>query len=226
VVYFEAYARWDRHAPLNLLAKSGLLAERERLPVLPVVFILRRRGYRSQGGRLELQVNGVTTQSLQFREVPLWEVTPQPWWEDAPTLMALYPLCRHDQRPRAAVVHATQVIERRITGDLERADALSLLDMFGEMAYPGLNVEAIIGSEKMGESKLSRSMMLKGKLQQARETIMHLLGRRFGGEPMLRDVETALVDIDSLETLNALLDQAIDCRNLAHFCAELPALSR
>ena len=138
VVYFEAYARWNRHAPLNLLAKSGLLAERERLPVLPIVFILRRRGYRSQDGRLELKVGGKVTQLLQFREVPLWEVEPQTWWEDAPALMPLYPLCRHGRRPRESIVHATQVIEERIVDDIQRADALSLLDLFGEMAYPWL----------------------------------------------------------------------------------------
>ncbi len=124
VVYFEAYARWNRRAPLNLLAKSGLLAERERLPVLPIVFILRRRGYRSQNGRLELNVGGKVTQLLLFHEVPLWEVEPQPWWENAPALMPLYPLCRHGRRPRAAIVHATQVIEQRLVGDMQRTDAL------------------------------------------------------------------------------------------------------
>src|SRR5260370_3716613 len=32
VVYLEAYTYWRKEAPWNLLAKSGLLSERERLP--------------------------------------------------------------------------------------------------------------------------------------------------------------------------------------------------
>ena len=228
VLYFEAFARWDRHAPLNLLAKAGLLAERERLPVLPVVFILRRRGYRPQGGRLELRVGGEVTQLLTFREVALWEVEPQPWWEDAPALMTLYPLCRHDQRPRTAVAHAANVIEGRIVGDLERADALSLLDLFGEMAYPRLDVEAIIGREKMRESKFGRSMRLEGQhegeLRRARLAVLHVLRKRFASDA-LQDIESALAGVDTLEVLDALLDRAVDCRSLEAFRAELPAVT-
>ncbi len=225
VIYFEAFARWNRHTPLNLLAKAGLLAERERLPVLPIVFILRRRGYRSQGGRSELTVKGEVTQLLRFREVPLWEVIPQPWWEDTPELMALYPLCRHGPPPRESIVHATEVIEHRIGGGVERADALILLDLFGEMAYPRLDVEAIIGSEKMLESKIGRSMQRRGQLQQARMDILLFLRKRFGPET-LSDLESVLGDIDSLETLNTLLDHAVDCRSLAAFRTELPVQPR
>src|SRR5579871_2339613 len=30
VVYFEAYTRWKRHAPWNVMSKAALLSERER----------------------------------------------------------------------------------------------------------------------------------------------------------------------------------------------------
>jgi hypothetical protein len=73
VVYFEAYTYWDRHAPWNLLAKTGLLSERERLPTRVLLFILQRRGYRPQNGQFRLELGGEPTQQLWFREVPLWE---------------------------------------------------------------------------------------------------------------------------------------------------------
>lgn len=102
VVHFEAYTRWDRHVPWNLLVKAAMLSERERLPTRTVVFILRPRDYRPLGGRFVLQVGGEETQTLRVHEVPLWEQVPQPWWEEVPALMPLYPLCRHGRPPREA----------------------------------------------------------------------------------------------------------------------------
>jgi hypothetical protein len=51
------------------------------------------------------------------------------------------------------------------------------------------------------------------------------LRKRFVSEA-LHDVENALTEIDSLEPLSVLLDRAVDCRSLAEFRAELPALSQ
>ena len=36
-------------------------------------------------------MGGEPTQQLWFREVPLWGLDPEPWWEEVPGLMALYP---------------------------------------------------------------------------------------------------------------------------------------
>src|SRR5260370_14809286 len=58
VVYFEAYATWRDDARWNILAKSALLSERERLPTRTLVFILRRKGYRAQRGRFRLAARG------------------------------------------------------------------------------------------------------------------------------------------------------------------------
>src|SRR5437868_12996609 len=38
VVYFEAYTYWEEAIPWSVLAKSGLLSERERLPTVSLVF--------------------------------------------------------------------------------------------------------------------------------------------------------------------------------------------
>src|SRR5439155_22489982 len=54
VVYMEAYTRWVESAPWSVLAKSGLLSERERLPTCSLVFILLPLGYREQGGTFRL----------------------------------------------------------------------------------------------------------------------------------------------------------------------------
>src|SRR5947209_7984482 len=54
VVYFEFYTTWDADAPWQMLAKSGLLSERERLPTLCIAVVLRKAGFRSPGGQLRL----------------------------------------------------------------------------------------------------------------------------------------------------------------------------
>src|SRR6266700_5292354 len=61
VVYLEAYTYWRREAPWNLLAKSGLLSERERLPTRCLVYILRPHGYKPQDGRFQLEVGDEAT---------------------------------------------------------------------------------------------------------------------------------------------------------------------
>src|SRR2546422_77957 len=99
VVYMEAYTRWHPAAPWSVLAKSGLLSERERLPTISLVYFLLPPGYRPQGGTLKLRVGSQTTQQIWFREICLWKQEPAEWWEDSPGLMPLYPLCRH-HRPR------------------------------------------------------------------------------------------------------------------------------
>jgi hypothetical protein len=48
IVYFEAYTNWRAEARWNILAKSGLLSEREHLPTRTLVFVLTPRGYRAQ----------------------------------------------------------------------------------------------------------------------------------------------------------------------------------
>src|SRR3954454_12697868 len=40
VVYFEFYTTWDRDAPWQMLAKSGILSHRERVPTLCIAVVL------------------------------------------------------------------------------------------------------------------------------------------------------------------------------------------
>ncbi len=112
VLYFEAFTEWNDDALWNLLAKSGLLSERERLPTRCVVFVLRPDGGRPEGNEFRLSLGKNVTQLLSFQTVLLWELVPEPWWDQSPGLMALYPLTRHPEGPARAVAHAADAIER------------------------------------------------------------------------------------------------------------------
>ena len=55
VVYFEFYTTWDGNAPWDMLAKSGLLSQRQQLPTVCIAVVLRRQGFRTQKGQLWLK---------------------------------------------------------------------------------------------------------------------------------------------------------------------------
>ena len=152
VVYFEAYTTWDDDARWNMLAKSGLLSERERLPTKCLVFILLPDGYRPQNGEFRLTIDGRTTQLLSFEEVRLWEQEPQPWWEESPGLMTLYPLTRHPGSPEDALRHAATTIEGRVRDSVRCAELLTVLGVFGTLAHRDIDPFDIIGRHRMRES--------------------------------------------------------------------------
>jgi hypothetical protein len=223
VVYFEFYTTWDRDAPWDVLAKSGLLSRREKLPTRCLLFILRKAGYKEQGGQLRLAVGGEPTQHLWFREVPLWGLDPEPWWEEVPGLMALYPLCRHGRKPRDAVRHAAAAIEERLVDPGARADGLYLLNIFGGLAYPRLDIEGLIGREKMRESKVYRAAVEEGELKRQRTAILQVLRARFGPE-VSAEFAAPLDALPSLERMEPLLDVAATCAHPEDFRAALGAL--
>ena len=216
VVYFEAYTRWERRAPWNLLSKAALLSEREELATQTIVFVLQRRGYRPQGGQFRLEVAGEPTQQLWFREVLLWEQQPQPWWEDVPQMMPLYPLCRHGQRPRESVVHAAGVIRERIPSRLDQEDALFLLSIFSNLAHRGLDVESIIGSEIMMGTRIGQKLWNLGQLDARREDIVGALEVRFGTE-VAQSFAAAITAVDDMELLKVLIRLAIRCADPDEF---------
>src|SRR5258707_111911 len=82
VVYMEFYTYWNHDVPWSVLAKSALLSERERLPTMSLVYVLRPRGYHDTGGTHRLAIEGQPSQQVWFREIRLWEQEPQDWWED------------------------------------------------------------------------------------------------------------------------------------------------
>jgi hypothetical protein len=229
LVYFEFYTQWDSDAPWDMLAKSGLLSRREWLPTVCVPVVLQRRGYNFPEGELRLEAAGGPTQQLWFREVLLWELVPEAWWENEPGLMALYPLTHHRRQPREAVRHAAQAIEQQLTGTVERANGLFLLNIFAGLAYPRLDVEKIIGREKMQESRFSREMREEGRLEGRREgeltarrsDILDILQERFGSRAK-QQVEATLNSIEDVDQLKRLHRLAWSAADMNQFRAGLP----
>lgn len=227
VVYMEAYTRWQASAPWSVLAKSGLLSERERLPTVSLVFICLPQGYHAQRGRIQLVATGTTTQLVRFREICLWRQQPQPWWEKSAGLMALYPLCRHRQLPLEALAHAAQVIRIRESDGLMRANLLTTLAIFGRLVYREIDVLEVIGRAQMKESPLYQEILeegrTEGQLERARADIHEVLTLRFGAKSAGTLVEK-LRGISDLETLSRLHREAIRCQRIAEFRRALPAI--
>lgn len=225
VVYMEAYTFWQREAPWNLLTKSSLLSERERLPTVCLVYVLRRRRYRKQHGRFRLAVGDDETQLLHFREICLWEQRPQPWWEQSPGLMALYPLCHHGMAPHRSVTHAAGAIQEAAADGIQRADLLTTLAIFGRLAYRDLDVFRVIGREQMKESPLYEEIKDEGRLETLQASILDNLDVRFGSSEAGRVAEAVrgIADLDRLKQLHRL---AAACDSMERFTADLTVPAR
>jgi hypothetical protein len=230
VVYMAAYTYWEAGVPWSVLAKSGLLSERERLPTISIVFYLHPVGYRPlDGGSFRLEALGGPTQQVWVREVRLWEEVPDASWEEVPGLMALYPLCRHGKTPRQAVAHAAAAIARAPGSARRRADLLTVLGIFGRLAYPDLDTFALIGREQMKESPAYQEIMNEGSVLTSRAYILGNLEERFGkdaAEQVRADLQT-VEDLTRLERLHRL---SARCPDLDAFReglqAEMPARRR
>jgi hypothetical protein len=222
VVYMEAYTYWEEGVPWSVLAKSGLLSERERLPAVSLIFYLRPDGYRPLGGTFRLEALGEPTQQVWPREVRLWEEVPEASWESVPGLMALYPLCRHSRTPTRAVTHAAAAIGRASGSARQRADLLTVLGIFGRLAYPDLDTFALIGREQMKESPAYQEIMDEGSMLTQRANILTVLEERFGpeaAEQVRADVQT----VEDLTGLERLFRLSVRCADLAVFREELRA---
>ena len=212
-VYFEFVTTWNSSVCWSVLGKSGMLAERKRLPVACLIFILRRKNYKPQNGTMHLKIRGNSAQQVWFREERLWEIEPQPWWENDPGLMALYPLCRHGEKPAESILHAADRIEHNEKDGVVRADLLTSLGIFGRLAYPGLDALSLIGREKMKESKAYWEIYDEGKSDDRRNSILQVVEARFGKRDAaaFKPVLNAVSDFNKLETLTTI---AAKCSNV------------
>jgi hypothetical protein len=228
VVYFEAYTSWRDEARWNMLAKSGLLSERERLPTETFVFVLTPDGYREQNSTFPLAVRGRRTQQLWFHEICLWRERPEPWWEQVPGLMALLPLCDHGRTEESVVKHAAQNITAEVSDTIVRANLLASLNYFGNLAYPLLDIQSLIGMENMRESPFVQEMIdlgrVEGDLRARRRDILEVLEVRFDADAA-EQFRTALDAIADPKQLSALLRAAIKCRGIAGFRRALGPLT-
>ena len=216
VVYMEAYTRWSKSAPWSVLAKSGLLAERERLPVESLIYVLLPRGYRPQGGTFQLARPSGPKQQVWFQEICLWRQEPEAWWEEAPGLMALYPLCRPGRPHREALEYPAQVIRRGVVDSVVRADLLTTLGIFGRLMYPELPVLDLIGRTQMKESLLYQEILAEGRAEGLREAVREVLDGRFG-EEAVSEFATALSGVTDPTRLAELHRLALHCRRIEQF---------
>jgi hypothetical protein len=222
LVYMEAYTRWVESAPWSVLAKSGLLSERERLPTRSLIFVLLPQGYKDQKGTFRLEEKpGEPTQQVWFTEVRLWKQKPEAWWEFHPGLMALYPLCDHEQDTAGAVAHAAEAIRHREMDSVRRSELLTTLAIFGRLVDKELDVLSVIRREEMHESSLIQEFVAEAKQEQAREDLIGILTNRFGEEASKEFVE-AIGRINNLEQLKELHRLAVTAKRLSQFRKTLP----
>jgi hypothetical protein len=225
LVYMEAYTYWMAAAPWSILSKSGLLSERERLPTVSVVYVLRPRGYRPQGGQFRLAVEERPTQHVWFHEVCLWQLEPQPWWDEVPGLMALSPLCRHERPPQDVVGHAAEAITAHTPDTVQRGDLLATLAVFGKLVYPGFDVVNFIGRAQMKESKVILEFQEEARVEARREDILAALEIRFG-LPAAKEFAPALNAMTDSKRLAGLLRLALRCSTLEQFRERFPRAGR
>jgi hypothetical protein len=228
VVYFEAYTYWPKKALWNVLAKAGMLSEREQVPTVTVLYILRPRGYEDLTGELRLQVGGRPTQGLWYYPVPLWRQQPADWWEASPGLMALYPLTQHGRTAEQAVQHAAGAIRTAVTEANLQEEMLASLGYFSELVYPHLNVARLIGREEMRGSRFVREVFKEEFTEFARSAVQVALEERFG-EQAAATLSAQLAAITDQKRLGRLHRLAIRCATLEDFGQELregPAASR
>src|SRR5205823_3694666 len=154
--------RWVESAVWSVLAKSGLLSERDRLPTCSLIFVLLPQGYQPQQGRFRLEVAGEPTQQVWFKEICLWREKPETWWQQYPGLMALYPLCDHGQPLPQAITEAATAIRRRQLDSVQRADLLTTLGIFGRLKDRTLDVLSLIGREQMRDSPFYQQLVEEG----------------------------------------------------------------
>jgi predicted transposase YdaD len=228
LVYMEAYTYWKASAPWSMLSKSGLLSERERLPTVSVVYVLRPRGHRAQGGVFRLAVESQPTQQIWFHEICLWQLTPEPWWERSPGLMALSPLCRQERSPRAVLAHAAEAITLGTSDAIERADLMTTLAIFGNLVYPRIDVAGLIGREQMKGSKIIEEFQeearqearlearREARLEKAREDVLQVLDAKFGA-PAQVEFALAMQAETDIDRLNRLLRLAAKTAELKQF---------
>ncbi len=221
VVYMEAYTVWVESAPWSVLAKSALLSEKYRLPTRTLVFILRPKGYRELGGTFRLEAGGEPASQVWFREVPMWRVKPEPWWDHHPGLMALLPLCDHGVGAAEAVASAAESIKNRSLDKHRRADLLGTLAIFGKLMDETIDPFAIIGRKLMHESPIVQEWVREGEQKGVRRAVRSLLVARFG-ERRVKPLDKRLDAMTDLPELEALLRKVADGEDLAELKKLLP----
>jgi len=224
IATLEGFLHWDERVLWSMLARSSALSERERLPTLCLLYILFPGSYRPLGGQFRLRVGANPTQALWFREVCLWDLKPEPWWEMFPGLMTMFPLSGHRLEPAAAITLAAERIHRYAKEPKLRADFQTLMALLAKMRHPDLDVVGIIGKERMKESPLYDDLLAEGALLQCRDDVVRIIQLRFGDKEA-KQCKKTLQGIDDLDRMHELLEHAVVAKRYEQFRREVDSAS-
>lgn len=216
VVYMEFIAQWDGDDLWSIQSKAVLLSERERLPTLCLLFILRKKGFVSQNGLWKLRVGKTVTQSLSFVEICLWKIEPEEWWKQEGYLLPLIPLCSHRRSDRNVIEEAVTAIQNATQSRTQQSDLLALLAIFGEFASPGLGVTEMIGRDLIMESKFFQEVATDHYLRGLRRMLLLIAASRFPNED-LTDLSNQLDLINNESRLTELGERIEQCDSLVEF---------
>ena len=187
-----------------------------RLPTVSVVYILRPRGYRPQGGQFRLAVEDGPTQQVWFREIRLWEMTPEPGWDQVPGLMALSPLCHQQRGPQDVLTHAVEAIVSQTPDAIQRGGLLTTLAIFGKLAFPHIDAAGLIGKKPMKESKVILQFQEEARVEAQRKDTLQVLEIKFGARAVT-EFASSLDSVNDSERLSHLHRLAVQASSLKQF---------
>jgi len=211
---------------MNRLLRTPQLAG--NVPASVVVY-LDPKQYREDPGRLDIQGCMDTTLHSTYRVVRMWEVNPGPILEkDAPGLWPFVPLMCGN--PEVLVVKSKERIvgaPESLASTESKKELLAVMTGLASRVIEDRRVldRLIAEITDMGENYVFDRLMDMGRQQATRtarrQEVLRVLRRRFGevGEPVARHIG----EIDDLEQLGDLVEEAFDASSLEAFVALLPA---
>jgi len=228
LIEFQTFYRPDM--PKRMLAYSWRLHERYKLPVYPVLIVLKEGG--GLQDELRMEVLGKEIHRFRFVLIPIWEVDAQKViTQRLKGLYPLLPLMKWREKTETVLEKTQSLIVEEIAVEEQRADAYAALALFSAIKYPQDIIRAILRREIMIESPFYREILREGEeigfrkghqigreegqLEALRNSVLDVLEVRFGSVPA--ELEEQMKDVKSARTLQSLLRRAIVVSNLEEF---------
>lgn len=238
IQHFEFQSGPDAMVPRRTHRYSALLEDRHDLPVESIVMLLARKtNLRAINGRYERKLPGEPQPYLRFRYrvIRVWELPVEKVLSAGPSVLPLAPMSdvQRDQLPMVIErmeERFTAMADRTSIGDLWTATkvlmGLRYDKIFTEQLLQGVRAmkesvtyQAIVeeGVQK-GEREGVRKGVQIGKVQEVRQVLLRIGGKRFQSPPnpeQLQELE-AMTDIAHLENL---AERVLDVHNWSELLA-------
>lgn len=208
------------------LLRDTLLTYLDRRVVPEVLaLILRPKGRLQVADTVSLESpRGWAAIDVRWRIVELWKVAAQELLQSGdPGLVPWVPLSRFAGRPEPVIRRCRELIESEASQD-ERADLLAVTQVLTRLRYNDSHLLAILGGQAvMIESPLLDELRAEwtasAMMDVKTDDILSVLQARFG--PVPQDLGDAIRRIKDLSLLDALLEAAAKCQDMATFQALL-----